>query len=143
MRKRIIILSAFMTPFRSGAEACAEEVARELEDAYDITIITARLDRSLPKTDTMGKVKIVRVGFGSRLDKWLYPILAAKAACKLKPDLIHAVLESFAGEALARVAKRCPKIPRLLTCQSTNTTLRLDRIHKAANRVTAISSVLV
>ena len=142
-KRRIIILSAFLTPFRSGAEACAEEVARELQDDYDITIITARLQRSLLREEMVGKVKVVRVGLGSRFDKWLYPMLAAKAACRLKPDLIHAVLESFAGEALVRVARRCSQIPRLLTCQSTNTTLRLDRIHKAANRVTAISSVLV
>jgi len=118
-------------------------VARALEDRYEITVITARMRRSLPREEMMGRVRVVRVGFGVRLDKWLYPALAARAACRMKPDLIHAVLESFAGEALVRCAAKRPAVPRLLTCQSTNTRLRLEQIHRAAHRITAISSVLV
>lgn len=143
MKKRIVILSAFATPFRSGAEACAEAVVANVRDRYDVVIVTARLRRSLPPEEEIGGVRILRVGMGTRLDKWLYPWCAAHAACALHPDLIHAILESFAGEALVRCAKRCPRIPRLLTCQSTNTSLRLKPIHRAANRITAISSVLV
>ena len=57
MNKNIIILSAFITPFRSGAESCVEEVAVELSDEFNITIITARLKRNLPRRDSLhGKV---------------------------------------------------------------------------------------
>lgn len=143
MKRRIVILSAFFRPFRSGAEACAEEVARELAGRYDITVVTARLRRTLPKAEIIGGVHVVRVGTGTRIDKWLYPWLAARYLRTLKPDLIHAVLESFAGEALVRSEKTWPSAKRLLTCQSTNTTLRLKPIHAAAHRVTAISTVLV
>lgn len=142
MKKRIVLLSAFLTPFRSGAEACAEEVARELQDQYEIIVITARLRRNLPREEMMGNVKVLRVGIGARVDKWLYPWLASRKVCAMKPDLLHAILESFAGEALVRCMKRCPDVPRLLTCQSTNTTLRLEQIHRAAHHITAISSVL-
>ena len=45
MKRRIVILSTFFRPFRSGAEACAEEVAIELAGKYDITVVTARLRR--------------------------------------------------------------------------------------------------
>ncbi len=143
MRKRIVILSAFFPPFRSGAEACAEEVAHALADRYDITVVTARLRRDLPREEEMGKVKVMRVGRGTAADKWLYPLLAARATAKLKPDLIHAVLESFAGAALVLSKKYAPSAKRLLTCQSTNTKLFLKRIHNAADRVTAISTALV
>lgn len=143
MKKHVIILSAFFRPLRSGAEACAEEVARLLGSRYSITIITARMRRSFLKEEMMGDVRVIRVGTGTFLDKWMYPWLASRRACGMKPDLIHAILESFAGEALVRCAARCSQIPRLLTCQSTNTTLRLKEIHRAAQRVTAISSVLV
>lgn len=143
MRKHIVILSAFFTPLRSGAEACAEEVARELGDDFDFTVVTARLRRTLPREEMIGKIRVMRIGLGLSLDKWLYPFLASRTACALQPDLIHAVLESFAGEALVRCARRCPSVPRLLTCQSTNTSLRLSVIHRVADRVTAISSTLV
>src|SRR3989338_11439240 len=77
MKPRLIILSAFLSPFRSGAEACAEEVALRLSDRYGITIVTARLRGDLPREDFLrGKVKVVRVGLGFGFDKWLFPFLA-------------------------------------------------------------------
>ena len=48
MKKNIVILSAFLTPLRSGAEACAEEVPLALKDQFDFTIVTARMRRDLP-----------------------------------------------------------------------------------------------
>ena len=118
-------------------------MAHALADRYDITVVTARLRRDLPQEEEMGKVKVVRVGTGGAIDKWLYPFLAARAAAKLRPDLIHAVLESFAGAALVRCKKTIPSAKRLLTCQSTNTKLLLKRIHDSADRVTAISTALI
>ncbi len=41
--QRVVLFSAFLSPFRSGAEACVEEVALRVSDRYDITIVTARL----------------------------------------------------------------------------------------------------
>ena len=72
-----MILSAFLAPFRSGAEACAEEVALRLSDQFDIMIVTARLRKDLPRHDMLrGKVPVVRVGLGLPIDKWLFPLLA-------------------------------------------------------------------
>ena len=139
MKPRVVILSAFLSPFRSGAEACAEEVALRLVDDYDITIVTTRLRRDLPKRDQLqGKVPVIRVGFGFGFDKWLYPFLAPLAVRKLKPQLVHAVLETFAGLALMF----CPG-KKLLTLQTTNRGLLKGSIIRSADRVTAISDVLV
>ncbi len=141
--KRIVILSAFLTPFRSGAEACAEEVPAILQDDFAFTIITARMSKTLPVHDHLGKIPVHRVGFGFGFDKWLYPFLAPFAARQYKPQIVHAVLESFAGLALVFCARTVPRAKRLLTCQSTNTSLLLGLMHKKAHRITAISSVLI
>lgn len=139
--KKVVILSAFATPFRSGAEACAEEVAAQLKDKYDITIVTSRMRKNLPYMDTLESgVKVWRVGLGYRFDKWLYPFLAPRAAKALKPDIVHAVLETFAGLALKRYRGTGSKI---LTCQTTNRTFLKKPIIKSADIVTAISSPLV
>ncbi len=142
--KKVVLFSAFVSPMRSGAEACAEEVAARLQHRFDITIIAARMRKDLPVDDRLPSgVNVKRVGFGWWIDKWLYPILAPSAAAALQPDIIHAVLESFAGLALMFSKNVSPKAKRILTCQSTNTTLLLRPMHHAADRITAISSVLV
>lgn len=142
--KKIVILSAFLTPFRSGAEACAEEVALALHDQFDITIVTAKMRSELPRKDMLqGKVPVIRVGIGHKIDKWLFPFLAPFAAKNLRPDIVHAVLESFAGMALVGCRFLMPRTKRILTTQSTNTSLFLEIIYRSANVITGISSVLI
>ena len=142
MKERIVILSAFLSPHRSGAEACTEEVALELAARYDITIVTARLQRSLPRRDSLRRqVPVLRVGFGCRFDKWFFPFLAPIAAMRLQPDIIHAVLESYAGAALM-LCRIFTKAKTILTCQSTNTKLLVRTMHRFPHKITVISSVL-
>jgi glycosyltransferase involved in cell wall biosynthesis len=143
MKPRVVLLSAFVSPYRSGAEACAEEVSARLQDRYEITIVAARMRKRLPVEDKLPSgVKIIRVGLGRPIDKWLYPFLAPLAARTLKPQIVHAVLESFAGMALVFCSIVVPGAKRILTCQSTNTSLFLGLMHRTAHRITAISSVL-
>lgn len=121
-----------------------EEVAVRLQHQFDLTIVTARMHRSLQGTDVLGEnVKIVRVGFGTRFDKYIFPFLAPFAARRLKPTIIHAVLESYAGLALILCRFLVPRAKRILTLQSTNTSLLLGPMHRSADRITAISSVLL
>ncbi len=143
MKPRVVLLSAWLSPFRSGAEACVEEVALRLCDRYDIVIVTAKLRRSLPREDLLqGRVRVVRVGVGSSLDKWLFPLLGALAARRLRPQLTHAVLESYAGLALT-FCRLLGNTPTLLTCQSTNTSFLVKFMHRAATGITCISRVLL
>lgn len=141
-KPRIVLLSAFLSPYRSGAEAMVEEVSGRLGDRYDITIITSRLSRSLPKHASLTGVRVLRVGIGFPFDKWLFPFLAPLAARKVRPEVIHAVLETFAGLALVFCALVVPAAKRLLTCQSTNRRLLLGLMHRRSHRVSVISSVL-
>jgi glycosyltransferase involved in cell wall biosynthesis len=144
MKKRVVILSAFLTPLRSGAEACAEEVPLLLSDRYDFTIVTARMRRDAPQKDVLfGEIPVVYVGLGFSFDKWLYPFLAPLAARKLNPDLVHAVLETFAGLALHFCRYTVPHAKRLLTLQTTNRQFLKNFLIRSAHHVTAISSVLI
>jgi len=146
-KPKVVILSTFLSPLRSGAEACAEEVALGLSDQYEVTLVTAKMRRDLEREAMSGKreasVRIIRVGFGCMFDKWLYPFLAPQVAKSLKPDIVHAVLETFAGLALYRCRKAVPKAKRILTLQTTNRKFLKKRIVQSADKVTAISSVLV
>lgn len=164
MKKRVVILSAFLTPFRSGAEACAEETAMRLSGQFDITIVTAKLCGDLQRADTLspllrqiartndaaglaadacgGEVGVLRIGFGRSIDKWLFPFLAPFAARKLKPDIVHAVLESFAGLALLFCKWITPRAKRILTLQTTNRNFLRGPILHSPDVVTAISRFL-
>lgn len=106
--------------------------------------MTARLRKDLPKEEMLfGSVRLRRVGFGKPIDKKLYPFLAPLVTRRIKPQIIHAVLESYAGLALVICKFLMPKTKRILTCQSTNTDKYLRPMHRAAHKVTAISTVLV
>lgn len=143
MKPRVVLLSAFLTPFRSGAEACVEEVSTRLKDQFDITIITCRMRRDLPKHDHLNGVAVERIGCGSALDPWIFPLLAPFKVLKYKPQIVHAVLETFAGLGLLLCRFIVPSAKRLLTLQTTNTTFLKGPIVRSPDRVTAISSVLV
>lgn len=144
MKKKIVLLSAFLSPMRSGAEAMVEEVSKRLSSAYDITIVTGRHSRSLPKHSALGgDVRVLRVGLGLLIDKFLFPFLAPFSVACLKPTIVHAVLESYAGLALVFCRFVIPNAKRMLTLQSTNTNFLLGTIHRSAHVITAISAVLV
>ena len=144
MKKRIVLLSAFLSPFRSGAEAMVEEVSLQLQDTFDVTIVTGRYRRSLPRVDLLGRnVRVLRIGLGFPMDKYLFPFLAPFAARSLQPSIIHAVLESYAGMALIFCRWCIPSAKRVLTLQSTNTSLFLGAMHRSAHRITAISTALI
>jgi glycosyltransferase involved in cell wall biosynthesis len=132
MKRKIVILSAFATPFRSGAEAMVEEVPPFLKDTFDFTIVTARLRGDLSKDDVINGIPVKRIGVGRPIDKWFFPFLAPFAARSLQPDILHAVLESFAGLALMFCRFTVPSAKRVLTLQSTNLKLFTSSLRHAA-----------
>ena len=153
-KKKIVILAAFYEPFMSGAEQMVRQIAKRLSEKYEIIIVTGRYRRDLAREDPRGGFRLLRVGFGfMRLDKFFYPALAARLTRRLKPDIAHAVMESYAGLALGLVKFFYSGAARILTLQSGD----LDDgrkqavfyirffwkfIHRAPDHITAISTAL-
>ena len=73
-KPRIYVFSTAYYPFIGGAEIAIEEVSRRLKDRFDFYIVTSRMRRSLPKREVRPEGTIIRVGFGTRFDKWLLPL---------------------------------------------------------------------
>jgi glycosyltransferase involved in cell wall biosynthesis len=100
-RKRILFFSVLFRPYVGGAEVFVEEIAKRLAKHHEITIITTRRSRQLPQTEVFHGIHIVRVGFGMKFDKFLYPLLALFKSFSIEHDIVYGVLESYAGLALA------------------------------------------
>lgn len=72
---RLIIFTTSYYPFVGGAEIAVQEVGRRLAGRFDICIVTSRFSRKLPKHEARPEGNVIRVGMGSRFDKWLLPLL--------------------------------------------------------------------
>lgn len=154
--KRITVLSAFYTPFVSGAERAVVETVGRLAGRFSFTVVTARLDRKLPKREMMqgpgGTYEVVRLGLGIKADKWLYMPLAAIWCLRHPADVMHAVMESYAGVALWWYVALSGKGRTVLTLQSGDLDLpekskglrgwAQRKLHPAPDTVTAISTAL-
>lgn len=105
-------------PWESGAERFVREVVDRLGERYHFVLFTTRNSRKMPKRENLRHGKLVRLGLGVKFDKWLFPFLAPVAAFSLKPDLAHAIMESYAGMALMFYRFLRWKTPTILTLQS-------------------------
>lgn len=155
---RILIFSAFYEPFVSGAERMVVETVRRLAGNFSITVVTSRLDSKLPRRETKSiegstfTYEIVRLGVGATWDKFLFPILAPIWALRNSHDLVHAVMESYAGIALWWYRVLGGRRPTILTLQSGDLDMpeknrRIPRfvwrnIHTSPSIVVGISTAL-
>lgn len=151
----IAVFSLTFPPFVGGAEVAICEIAKRCP-RHHFTVVTARLRRQ-PALVEAGNLRIVRVGFGWWLDKYLYPWLAVRAAVsqhRRQPfTLIWGMMASWGGLAALRFKERCPQLPYVLTEQSGDSDWfiarrtwfwlwRYRQIYRRANAVTAISKFL-
>jgi len=119
IRKRILIFSIAYFPHVGGAEIFVKEITRRLSH-YEYDLICARLDRHLPREEWIGNVHVYRVGVGSVMDKFIFPITGFLMALRLhrnrRFDLIHGIMANYAGLA-AIFFKWYSGVPMLLTEQ--------------------------
>ena len=149
-RKTIVIFSCFYEPFMSGAERFVKETVERLSNRYRFIVITAKLRLDLKNEEDFGSYKVIRVGRGDKWDKIRYIYLAPQEAKKHNPDIIHAVMESYAGLALWRAKRVVRGVKRILTLQSGDLDAKLwskipflwSGMHKSPDYVTAISNFL-
>ncbi len=162
-KPKIIVFTTSYHPFVGGAEIAIQEIAKRLKDRFDFYIVTARFRRNLPKLEVRPEGTVIRLGFGSRLDKWLFPLFLISGQHRVSDKLgQHSVLTRIWGvdigigsltAAIFKVFK--PTIPFILTIQYGYGEERLKRgrlgliglafrfILSQADYVTAISTYLL
>lgn len=152
-KPRILVFAWFYLPFVGGAELFLRAIAERLRDRFDFVIVTSRLRRSLPAVERAPGVTVVRVGFGTALDKFLYLAAAPLRALRLgRFDVVHAVMVSGGAFAAAAYLKT-RRVPSLLTLQDGDSEEYVRRylgplfatyapLHRRFDRVHAISSYL-
>lgn len=153
--RRILVFSLAYQPFIGGAEVALREIIKHNQQ-FDFTLLTAKMRPDLQSEEIDGNVKIIRVGRGNRLDKYLFAFRAASLAHKLqlqeKFDLVWAMMANYAGLA-ALLFRFRHKIPYLLTLQSGDSDLFMlmrtwfwlpiyRLIYKKADHIQAISHSL-
>ena len=118
--KRILIYTTAYYPMVGGAEVAIKEITDRLNN-YEFDLITARLDKNLPKQEKIGKVNVYRLGWGKpKIDKlylaWQGHLLGLKLHSQKPYQAVWAIMASFGGFA-ALSFKLKTKIPFLLTLQ--------------------------
>lgn len=93
MRKVLIFSTAYL-PFIGGAEIAVKELTDRMGD-YEFDLITARLDRHLPKHEKIGRVNVFRLGWGGKFDKFLLPGLGLGRALALNRRQNYAIIFSL------------------------------------------------
>ncbi len=118
---RILVFSMTYLPFVGGAEMAVKEITDRLND-FNFDLITARLDKKLPKFEKIGNLNVYRVGQGWILDKYLFPWLAYFKAKKLHQkrnyQIVQAIMAFYAGLAALFFKWKYPQVKYLLTMQS-------------------------
>ncbi|MDO8592360.1 MAG: glycosyltransferase family 4 protein [bacterium] len=116
----IIIFSTAYLPFWGGAEIAVKELTDRI-GGCEFDLITARLDRRLPKFERLGRVNVYRVGLGWRPDKFLLPFLGLWQALRLDKSchyqIIFSLMASQASIAAAWFKMLCPEKKLLLNLQ--------------------------
>ncbi|TAK57103.1 glycosyltransferase family 1 protein [Patescibacteria group bacterium] len=118
--KRILIFSTAYLPMVGGAEIAIKEITDRISDT-EFDLICARIDPSLAAVERTGKVTVYRLGYGTKFDKFLLPILGTRKARELIQkntyDRLWSVMAGQASVACAFTKKLFPQIPLVLTLQ--------------------------
>jgi len=154
-RGKILIYTTAYLPLIGGAEVAVLEITNRLSD-WEFEIITARINRQLPKEERVGNILVRRIGFGLSLDKFILAILGGRIGANYHRQnnysLIWGIMASFGGLAAADCRRRT-NLPFLLTLQEGDNLEIVDhkmsywltgfnRIFKTADKIQAISNFL-
>lgn len=153
---KILIFSLTYFPHIGGAEVAVKEITNRIDD-MEFDLICARLEKKLSKYEKIGNVNVYRVGWGCKLDKYLYPMLANWQARKLHKkqnyQIVQAIMAMWGGIAALIFKWFNPKVKYLLTMQSGDTDEFIRRrtwfwapiysqVYREADYIQAISQYL-
>ena len=156
MTPRILIFSIAYAPLVGGAELAVRNITDRLF-SYEFDLITCRFDKSYSTLERIGNMNVYRVGFGSRIGRYLYPIFAFRLAKKLhkaKPyQIVWSIMAAYASAAALMFLRRYPQVKFLLTLQEGDDISHIhkqvrgykkiwQRIFRRADHIQAISQYL-
>lgn len=151
--KRVLVFATAYYPHASGAEIAVHEIAERLAP-IEFDLVCARLERGLSRDGQHGRVRIHRVGFGTKFDKYLLPFFGPLRALRLqKPDVVWSLMASYGGFTALFYCWLRPRSRLLLTLQEGDPLEHYEqrlgpfaflqkRIFMRANAVQAISRFL-
>ena len=119
--KKILIYSTAYYPFVGGAEVAMKEITDRLTDGYEFEMVTALMDKKLPRTEKVGNITVHRIGLGHpKFDKLYLAAFGYKMGLKLHKknnfDTVRALMASFGGFGASKF-KEITGLKYLLTLQ--------------------------
>lgn len=151
--RRILILTTAYSPFIGGSEIAIDDVTGAISEFF-FEIVTPRIKPHLLTTESNGHRTIHRVGFGSMIDKFLFPLTGFLKASALirryRINTIHAYQASYGGGVGYLIKLFNPGIKFIVTLQEGKNLskqsffIRFFRslILRRADLITAISNYL-
>jgi len=118
-KKRILIFSLVYYPrFIGGAEIAIKEITDRINPSeVDFHMITLHLDKSLPKEERVGNVRVFRIGSSKYLFTVIGFLKAVSLHKKFNYDATWSMMASYNGFAAMFFKKRFPKVPFILSLQ--------------------------
>ncbi len=101
-KTKIIIFIPSYFPFKGPVESTIKELTDRLI-SYDFDLLTAKFEKNLPKQEKIGRTNVYRLGLGTKIDKYLLPLLATFKALKLTKknnyEVVWGVMASYGSLA--------------------------------------------
>ncbi len=120
--KTVLVYTTAYLPFIGGAELALKEITDRWPETMQVTIITARLLWSLPRRERIGRVDVIRIGYGIPiLDKLLLVFFGKRVGERTftdtEPNCVWAIMASYGALAASAYKRAHPRVQFLLTLQ--------------------------
>lgn len=119
--KKILIFSTNYFPHVGGAEMAIREICKRLPD-HEYHLITTKFAKGILNYEKIENIHVHRVGLGSKIDKYLFFVLAQFKARTLHSkhnfNICWGMMASYAGLSAWIFKKLHLKVKYLLTLQS-------------------------
>lgn len=84
-KSKVLIFAPSYFPLQGPAEQAVQELTDRLI-AYDFDLIVAKMKKDLASEEMISRVRVYRVGFGNKWDKYLLPFIAPFKAMSLNKE---------------------------------------------------------
>jgi len=138
---KVLIFSTAYFPHVGGAEVAVKEITDRLTsgstaggavEPLNFDMVTVRLNKKDLPQEKISNINIYRIGWGvGRIDKLLFPFLAARFADKLhqqnKYNIVWSIMASYSGFAALFFKKKNPEVKFLLTLQEGDDLAQIEK----------------